>query len=57
MNSQAQRSDWIDQANHSLYLEGLLTSNEYKGDADSYVAGTISADQLVEKTRARFGLV
>ncbi|WP_197085872.1 antitoxin VbhA family protein [Corynebacterium comes] len=57
MNSQDRRSIWVDQANHSLYLEGLLTSNEYNGDANSYVAGKISADQLVEKTRARFGLV
>lgn len=57
MVSQSQRSSWLEQANHSLYLEGLLTSKEYDGDAESYVAGTISADQLVEKTRARFGLV
>lgn len=57
MVSQSQRSSWLEQANHSLYLEGLLASKEYDGDAESYVAGTISADQLVEKTRARFGLV
>ncbi|AGG65869.1 antitoxin VbhA family protein [Corynebacterium callunae] len=57
MHSQERRSTWVAQANHSLYLEGLLTSKEYDGDANSYVVGKISADQLVEKTRARFGLI
>ncbi|WP_096458413.1 antitoxin VbhA family protein [Corynebacterium suranareeae] len=49
MNSQTQRSVWVEQAKHSLYLEGLLTSAEYNEDAERYVSGTISADQLVEK--------
>lgn len=54
LNSQTQRSVWVEQAKHSLYLEGLLTSAEYNEDAERYVSGAISADQLVEKTRARF---
>ncbi|MHA2790116.1 antitoxin VbhA family protein [Corynebacterium sp. S7] len=48
---------WADQAKHSLSLEGLRASKEFNSDTDSYIAGEISADQLVEKTRARFGLL
>ncbi|WP_169332151.1 antitoxin VbhA family protein [Corynebacterium lubricantis] len=44
------------QAAHTLLLEGLRVSNESEKETDSYVAGTITADQLVERTLARFGL-
>ncbi|GEB98288.1 antitoxin VbhA family protein [Corynebacterium flavescens] len=56
MSSQQQRAEWVSQAEHSLYLEGLLVSAEHHSNAESYVAGKISADELVAITRSRFGL-
>ncbi|MGP5496505.1 antitoxin VbhA family protein [Corynebacterium flavescens] len=56
MSSQQQRAEWVSQAEHSLYLEGLLVSPEHHSNAESYVAGKISADELVAITRSRFGL-
>lgn len=50
------RQDWVNEASHSVYLEGLKVSPEYRADAEGYVAGEIGADDLVKMTRARFGL-
>lgn len=51
------RDDWVSQAKHSALLEGLKVSQVFQSESDEYVAGTISSDELVEITRARFGLV
>lgn len=50
------RTTWVEQANHSLYLEGLKVTSEYAEDSQNYVAGKISADELVRITRERYGL-
>nr|WP_162933151.1 antitoxin VbhA family protein [Corynebacterium lactis] len=56
MNTQQMRKDSVEQAKHSNILEGLITSKAYDDDAEHYAVGEISATQLVELTRARFGL-
>jgi hypothetical protein len=57
MTIQDMRQDWVTEASHSVYLEGLMVSSEYNAASEEYVAGEISADELVRMTRARFGLV
>lgn len=57
MTEQEMRQDWVNEANHSVYLEGLTVSSEYSAASEDYVAGQISADELVRLTRSRFGLV
>lgn len=56
MTTLEMRSTWVDQANHSLYLEGLKVTAKYAEDSQNYVAGEISADELVRITRERYGL-
>lgn len=56
MNEKDQRQSLVSQATHSAVLEGLMVSSAFQRDSDEYVAGTISADELVELTRERFGL-
>ncbi|MCS4274946.1 hypothetical protein M2390_000104 [Mycetocola sp. BIGb0189] len=57
MTDQNDRQMIVSQATHSALLEGLIVSQAFANDSDDYVAGTITADELVEKTRVRFGLV
>lgn len=57
MTAQEMRQNWVTEATHSAYLEGLVVSAEYEAASEEYVAGEISADELVRMTRARFGLV
>ncbi|MFJ2621305.1 hypothetical protein [Glutamicibacter sp. NPDC087344] len=56
MTTLENRSTWADQASHSLRLEGLTVSSEFAEDSQNYVAGKISADELVRITRERYGL-
>lgn len=56
MSTQAHRAEWVSEANHSVYLEGLTVSSEYAENSQRYIAGKISADELVKVTRARYGL-
>lgn len=56
VNEKDQRQSQVSQATHSALLEGLMVSSAFQRDSDDYVAGTISADELVELTRERFGL-
>jgi hypothetical protein len=37
-------------------MEGFSVSDETRADAADYVAGRIDSHQLVERTRARYGL-
>ena len=46
----------VEDAVHSAEIEGLNVSTETRDDADSYVAGKIDSDELVERVRARYGL-
>lgn len=41
---------------HSAAMEGADVTDEYRHDADEYVDGRIDADELVARTRARYGL-
>lgn len=50
------RRDWTDEAVHSAYLEGLLVSAEFFEDSEDYVAGEITAEELVRRTRERYGI-
>ena len=56
MTTRSTREDWVSEANHSLYFEGLVVSSEYAEDSQDYIAGEISAEVLVTITRARYGL-
>lgn len=47
----------VAEAIHSGEMEGLLVSVAGQADAQEYVAGTIDADELVARARARHGLV
>ncbi|WP_215401745.1 MULTISPECIES: antitoxin VbhA family protein [unclassified Leucobacter] len=53
----ARRAEWASEASHSALLEGLTVSEACIADSNDYVAGVITADELVELTRERFGLV
>lgn len=37
-------------------IEGLTVSADTRADADSYIAGQIDSDELVDRVRARYGL-
>ncbi|WP_168187184.1 antitoxin VbhA family protein [Salinibacterium sp. UTAS2018] len=50
------RAPYVEAASHSGEIEGLTVSEATRADADSYVAGTIDADELVDRVRARYGL-
>lgn len=43
-------------AAHSSAMAGLEASPEYRADSAAYVAGEIDAEELVCRTRARYGL-
>jgi hypothetical protein len=43
-------------AAHSSEMEGLSSTAEYRADAAAFVEGEFDADELVRRTRARYGL-
>ncbi|MFF1571629.1 hypothetical protein ACFVWR_02700 [Leifsonia sp. NPDC058292] len=43
-------------AAHNSEMEGLTSSSEYRADAAAFVEGEFDADELVRRTRARYGL-
>ncbi|QCB29214.1 antitoxin VbhA family protein [Corynebacterium endometrii] len=47
----------VEEAKYSNLLEGLVTGKAYDADAERYIAGEISSAELVERNRARYGLV
>ncbi|ROQ56072.1 hypothetical protein EDF36_3121 [Rathayibacter sp. PhB152] len=51
------RRERIETAVHSAAMEGLAVTEEWREDAADYVAGEIDESELVERTRARYGLV
>ncbi|QZY51404.1 antitoxin VbhA family protein [Leucobacter tenebrionis] len=57
MSTTNPRGEWVSQAKHSAFLEGLRVSQTFQEESEEYIAGAISSDELVEMTRARFGLV
>lgn len=46
----------VEAAIHSAEIEGLNVSADTRADADSYIAGTIDSNELVDRVRARYGL-
>lgn len=47
----------VDDAIHSGEMEGVHVAPATRADAGEYVAGRITSDELVERARARYGLV
>lgn len=56
MTKTEQRSKWVNEAAHSMSLEGLEVSDDYRAESQEYVAGKVTSEELVRKARARFGL-
>jgi len=52
-----ERERRVEEMVHSGEMEGLHVDRETRADADEYVAGRIDSDELVERARARYGLV
>lgn len=50
------RAEQLAQVKHSIEMEGLSVDAQTLADGQQYAAGTITADELVERTRARYGL-
>lgn len=50
------RACQVAEAIHSCEMEGLSVSEATRRDGQDYVAGLIDADELVGRTRARYGL-
>lgn len=50
------RAQFVEAAIHSGEIEGLTVSDAALADADSYIAGSIDSDELVDRVRARYGL-
>lgn len=54
--TQAERARRVEEAVHSIRMEGLDVSPEGAADAAAYVAGTITLDEYGRRTRARYGV-
>lgn len=54
--NQAARFAHVAESAHSGEMEGFSVTPETRADADSYINGAIDADELVARTRARYGL-
>lgn len=55
VNTKALRSDLVEEAIHSVELEGGHVTDGLRADARDYVDGRIDAADLVARTRARYG--
>lgn len=55
--SRALRGRAVAEAIHSGEMEGLRVTPKFRADAGDYVAGKIDSNELVARTRARYGLV
>lgn len=52
----AERERIVAEAVHSVEMEGGRVDPDTLTDAQEYVAGRIDSDELVARTRARYGL-
>ena len=52
-----ERERRVEELIHSGEMEGLHVDPQTRADADEYVAGRIDSHELVERARARYGLV
>jgi hypothetical protein len=55
-NSSAERARQLEAAEHSIQMEGGYISSAARADGDKYIAGSITASELVARTRRRHGL-
>ncbi|RSZ61375.1 hypothetical protein EAH68_13385 [Corynebacterium hylobatis] len=55
--SRSEREWHVAQAIHNGEMEGLHVTPAGRKDAEQYIDGQISSDELVARARARFGLV
>ena len=46
----------VEAAIHSAEIEGLSVTSDTRADADSYIAGAIDSNELVDRVRTRYGL-
>lgn len=53
---QAVRIAHVAESAHSGEMEGFSVTPETHADAESYIDGAIDADELVARTRSRYGL-
>ncbi|MFC1407147.1 MULTISPECIES: antitoxin VbhA family protein [Streptacidiphilus] len=53
-NDQAQRRAAVESVRGSLAAEGLETSTAYDDDAERYVSGSLTADELVARAEQRY---
>lgn len=51
-----ERARRVAEAIHSGAMEGLSVTPVTRADAEHYIAGRIDSDELVARTRARYGL-
>lgn len=54
--TRSERQRRVDDAVHSAEMEGLHVTGAWRREAADYIAGRIDSDELVERTRARYGL-
>ncbi len=54
--TETERARFASEALHSVRMEGLDATPEGERDTEEYVAGVIDADELVHRTRARYGV-
>lgn len=48
------RKQVMDEAIHSGEMEGAYVSTEFRADADEYVQGDISIEELMRRTKRRW---
>ena len=54
--TEAERARQVEEAVHSVRMEGLDLSPAAEADAAEYVAGRITLDEYGRRTRARYGV-
>lgn len=52
---EAERAVWVEEAVHSVRMEGLDVTRETAADVAEYVSGRISVADLVQRVRVRHG--
>ncbi len=56
LTTEVERRFAMEQAEHSGEMEGLHVSPETRADAEEWITGRIDVDELIARTRARYGL-
>ena len=54
--TEAERARQVEEAVHSVRMEGLALSPAAAADAGEYVSGRITLDEYGRRTRARYGV-